>query len=760
MTPDFQGASVMSEQPAQPIWEPTPEQMYSSVLHKFQQFVEAKRGLDFGEPGQDAYREIFTWSVGFDYENVLEEGQRPEQRPGWTPNTTEDFLSDVWDFTGVIGERGPVVMEKIDHAPYYRFFPDSKVNYTENILDYWIKNPDEIAIIYSHQGDNVIKWTGRTLCEKVSQWEQALRAQGIKKGDCIALNTTYTLDVVALTLAAAMIGAPLIFAGTEMELVAITKRFQQADPKLLISIDGFKHKNRILNHMLAENSGRPDRPLEKRLCVEKLQKNLPTVEDTWILPYANGETANTENLSNTHDAYAIVNGFVSKPLEFEEHDFDDILYYLFTSASTGTSKGLAHSHGRMVVRHKGEAINMNFCPGKIYLQDTVISWMMMPYHVSALGSGTTIMIYDGDYMYPKPETQLQFAHDHGCTHFVTSAAKVKGWHEAGLDLRKIDLSLDMFECFGYTGGALAAPMFTWISECIVSGIPIYSCSGGTDGNFIAVGPNAYSPVFAGQIVGPMLGTKAENLSEDSKSLAPGVRGELCFTAPFVSMPVYLLQDPGAKRLGKEYFLAHEVNDRGYPIWGHEDKMTFVVDLSSQSHNLDIQCGQIVIYGRSGLTHNKHNLRSEPYDIYNELDKKLPAEYKAMIRERASLNFFVGDDNQIAFFVALKNGSTDFPQALKEQIIRVVSENIGSYAVPDHFVALPAFPETPSGKEIAKVLNKVLNEEMPDDPDTYIAKDHEGNPISGEDMINTIYGWAVKKRAELLDQRPQPKLENG
>lgn len=741
------------------ISKPTPHSMATSQLGLFASYVSETRGIDFGNPGPKSYDRIHDWSTDFDWETG--EG------------TMNDYLMDTWDFTGVIGERGEKAIQLIDKPPYVQFFPDSKINYAENALDFWIKNPDRDAIHFSQEGEESITWSGKKLCEEVSKWEQALRSSGIKKGDCVAVNMPYTPDFVAIKLAAANIGAPLVMGGTEMTLNAMIKRFKQAEPKLLIAPDGFQFRGKMRNHCLPENSGKQDVGPEKRLCIKNIQENLPSIEKTLVLPYKNGETTELDELSNAQNAKSFIDSFKPKELVFERHDFDHPLYYLFSSGSTGTPKGFIHTHGRMICRHKAEhQLNLNMGPPlkevaerlqehvdgffdryksalenqgiittekdwikfKNYFQSTYISWMMAPYHISALASGTSLTIFDGSFTFPDPAVQLRLAAKHAATHFITSAGQAKeAWIETALNvINEIDLS--SVELFGYTGGAMDAAGFDHIHENIFPDTPIVSSSGGTDGCVVLVGGNPFCPVYSGRIVGSILGTKIENLDTEGNPVPSGEKGELTVTRPFMSMPVGFLNDPDGERYRKEYYTVKD-NPRLF-VWG--DRMS-------------IDEYGMVIYGRSGLTHNKHNLRAEPYDIYKELDGKLP---NGLIRQRSSLNFFIGDENRIVLMIAQKNGSTEVNKELQDEIINIIKSEIGSHAIPDYIIAYDGLPQTSNGKDIEKLLNKLLEGEDVD-PDFYQVKDHEGDILTADERISQIVSWARQERARALTAKNQP-----
>ena len=61
----------------------------------------------------------------------------------WSVKKPELFWSEVWDFTNIKGNRGKIVIKKNKVFHKNSFFPDSKLNYTENLLP---KKNNEIAL--------------------------------------------------------------------------------------------------------------------------------------------------------------------------------------------------------------------------------------------------------------------------------------------------------------------------------------------------------------------------------------------------------------------------------------------------------------------------------------------------------------------------------------------------------------------------------------------------------------------------------------
>src|SRR5690606_13152896 len=122
----------------------------------------------------------------------------------WSIAELEAFYSRLWDFLGIVGDKGGVAVEHAADIRKVRFFPEARLNYTENLL----AEPDDRLAIIAHRDDGTRRaLTRRELHDLVSRIVQALRAEGIRPGDRIAGITTNDIESVALYLASAAIGA-------------------------------------------------------------------------------------------------------------------------------------------------------------------------------------------------------------------------------------------------------------------------------------------------------------------------------------------------------------------------------------------------------------------------------------------------------------------------------------------------------------------------------------------------------------------------
>jgi acetoacetyl-CoA synthetase len=609
-----------------PLWTPDPARAAATQLVEFMHAANARHGLAL-----QTYRDLHAWSV----------------------SERDRFWDLVWDYCGVIGDKGERLVADPDAMPGARFFPDARLNFAENLL-----RPGDAgeAIVFRGEDKAAARMDRAALEALVSRLQQALRGAGVGRGDRVAAMMANLPETIALVLAVSSIGAIFSSCSPDFGERGVLDRFGQIEPKVFVTVDGYWY------------NGKPISLADKLAAIVP---QLPTVARTVIVPYLGDADAVASRLPGAVTLNAFLRPYAPKALQYERLAFDHPLYILYSSGTTGAPKCIVHGAGGTLLQHlKEHRLQCDLRPGERLFYFTTCGWMMWNWLVSGLASGATLMLYDGSPFAPTQNVLWDYAQQERVAVFGTSAKYIDACSKAGLapatthDLGCVRLILS-------TGSPLVPESFDYVYRAIKSDVHLASISGGTDivSCFVLGEPTA--PVWRGEIQAPGLGMAVDVFSEDGKPLRAG-KGEFVCTKPFVSMPVMFWNDPDGHKYRAAYF------DRFPGIWCHGDFAEWT------------QHGGLVIHGRSDATLNPGGVRIGTAEIYAQVEQ-IPE-----VTEAICIGQDWQQDVRIVLFVRLRDGST-LDDAMIERIRRKVREGASPRHVPARIVQITDIPRTRSGK---------------------------------------------------------------
>jgi acetoacetyl-CoA synthetase len=582
----------------------------------------------------------------------------------WSTAHPDLFWSLIWDFCGVVGDKGERLVADPDKMPGARFLPDANLNFAENLLR---RSDGGEALVFRAENKLVtrISWAG--LNALVSRLQQALRAAGIGTGDRVAAMLPNGIEAVAFVLATTSVGAIWSSCSPDFGERGVLDRFGQIEPKLLVTVDGYWY------------NGKPNRLLDK---LKPIVQQLPSARSIVIADYLGEASEVAEALPGAATLEVFLKPFEAKPLSFERLPFAHPVYILFSSGTTGVPKCIVHGAGGTLLQHlKEHRLQCDLRPGERLFYFTTLGWMMWNWLVSGLATGATLMLYDGSPFAPSPATLWDYAQDERINVFGTSAKYIDACSKAGLEpIRSHDLSA--VRMITSTGSPLAPESFDYVYHAIKSDVHLASISGGTDivSCFVLGDPTA--PVWKGEIQAPGLGMAMDVYTQDGKPLAEG-KGELVCTKPFASMPVKFWNDPDGKKYHAAYF------ERFPGVWHHGDFAEWT------SH------GGMIIHGRSDATLNPGGVRIGTAEIYAAVEQ-IPE-----VIEAICIGQDWDTDVRIVLFVRLKEGIT-LDEALREKICRTIRTGLSPRHVPAKIVAVADIPRTRSGKITELAVRDVVH----------------------------------------------------
>jgi acetoacetyl-CoA synthetase len=595
----------------------------------------------------------------------------------WSTEEREAFWCALWDFAGVVGERGARTLVDPTKMPGARWFPDARLNFAENLLARRDATDTGDALVFRGEDKVVRRISHAELVATTARIATALKALGFTVGDRVAAYVPNMPEAIEAMLGTASLGAVWSSCSPDFGVQGVLDRFGQIEPRVLFTVDGYWY------------NGKPLSILDK---VADVVAELPTVERVVVIPYLEATGQGPQDLSRIRDAVSWDAFIVNKPagpVEFARLPFDHPLYILFSSGTTGAPKCIVHGAGGTLLQHlKEHLLHSDVKAGDRLFYFTTCGWMMWNWLASGLASGATLMLYDGSPFIDRGKALWSFAEAERFTHFGTSAKYIDHAKKIGVVPRK-DFALTHLRTMLSTGSPLAPESFDYVYQCVKDDLCLSSIAGGTDiVSCFALGCPTL-PVWRGELQCRGLGMRVDVYDDDGKPIPPGshLKGELVCTAPFPSMPVSFWNDPGDAKYRASYF------ERFPGVWCHGD----YVELTAH--------GGLIFHGRSDATLNPGGVRIGTAEIYRQVEE-LPEVVESLVIGQDWPPGEVGDV-RVILFVRLKDGMA-LDSALIDRIKQKVRANTTPRHVPAKVVQVTDIPRTKSNKIVELAVRNIVH----------------------------------------------------
>ena len=614
------------------LWEPSDKRKEESLLENFSKFINFKSNYNF--------KNLWKWSI----------------------DHPEEFWSKFWDYSKIIGDKGKEIIKYNKTFNKTKFFPDSKLNYAENILK---KKSSEIAISFlSEKGfEEEISW--EQLYKKVCKFSGYLKSLGLKRGDRVAAYVPNKIETIISFLACAKNGIIWSSCSPDFGTQGVVDRFKQIEPSILITCDHYFYNGKKINI------------LEK---IEDILKQIPSIKKTLVFAYNKKEEINLQNYIN----FEQVLEKEKMDETFERFDFNHPIYILYSSGTTGKPKCITHGAGNVLIEHNKEfMLHCDIRDNEKLFYYTTTGWMMWNWLVGGLATGSSIFLFDGAPVYPKIDVLLEYCQNKKINLFGVSAKYIDHLKNEKYNSKNLDLS--SIKIITSTGSPLAEESFKYVYENLKKDVHLASIAGGTDLVGCLVLGNLYSNVYMGEIQGQSLGIDVDVFTNEGKSVKDGEKGELVVKKPFPSMPVKFWGDDEGQKYHKAYF------NRFENIWHHGDFIERTIN------------NGFIMRGRSDATLNPGGVRIGTSEIYQQVEDI------DFITEGLVVGQDYNDDVRIVLFVTTKNN-----EELDDEKIKTIKSKIRKNCSPKHVpsvvIKVPEIPRTKSGKIVELAVRKVIHGE--------------------------------------------------
>jgi acetyl-CoA synthetase len=560
-------------------------------------------------------------------------------------------------------------------TPKIEWFKNAKLNLTENIFErLLLTHKNKTAIIWEPNDPKVssIHISYGELFKQTCKFANAMKAQGIVKGDRVIIYMPMVPEATVAMLACARIGAvhSVVFAGFSAS--ALADRINDCRAKMVLTSDG---------------NFRGNKQIPVKLVVDEAISKTETVEKVIVLR----RTGEDVKMQSGRDLWweEAVEG-QSDENEAEVMDSEDLLFVLYTSGSTGKPKGVVHSiAGYMIYTYYSFVNVFQYQMDDIYWCTADIGWITGHSYIvyGPLLAGATTLMFEGVPTYPHPGRFWEIIEKYKVNQFYTAPTAIRALQVHGTDhVEKFDLS--SLKVIGSVGEPINEEAWHWYHEHIGKGrCPLVDTWWQTETGGIMISPLAgITPNKPAHASLPLPGVQPLIMdTEGNELIGNNVEGNLCIKFPWPSMIRTTYGDH--KRCKETYFSTYK-------------GMYFTGDGVKRDHD-----GYLRILGRVDDVINVSGHRMGTAEVENAID-----EHSDVI-ESAVVGYPHEIKGQGIYAFAICDSSNKSNEILQDEIKQLVRKIIGPIAKPEHVQIVSGLPKTRSGKIMRRILRKVASKDL-------------------------------------------------
>jgi acetyl-CoA synthetase len=556
-----------------------------------------------------------------------------------------------------------------------KWFEDGQLNITTNCLDRHLQTiPDQAAIIYepNEPGDAAITLTYRELYTRVCKVANALKSQGVEKGDRVCIYMPMIPELAIAVLACARIGAihSVIFGGFSAQSIA--DRVNDATCKIVLTTDGAVRGNKEI-------------PMKE--TVDDAIANCPSVEKVIVKRRTNTPVSMLEGRDLWWDE---AEQEASADCPAEVMNSEDPLFILYTSGSTGKPKGVVHTCGGYMVYSAYTFANVfQYNPGEVYFCTADIGWITGHSYLvyGPLLNGAKSILFEGVPTYPDAGRFWDIIKRHQVNIFYTAPTAIRSLMGMGNEyITNKDLS--SLRVLGSVGEPLNVEAWHWYNDHVGKGkCPIVDTWWQTETGGHMISPIAgITPLKPAYATLPLPGVQPILVDENGKEIeGNGVNGNLCIKYPWPGIIRTTYGDH--ERCKSTYFST-------YP------GLYFTGDGCMRDED-----GYYRITGRVDDVMNISGHRIGTAEVENAINMHTG------VVESAVVGFPHDVKGQGIYAYVICEHMPENDALMRKDILATVTRVIGPIAKPDKIQFVTGLPKTRSGKIMRRILRKVAEGEF-------------------------------------------------
>ena len=595
----------------------------------------------------------------------------------------ENFWEEIAEEHFIWHKKWDTVLSWDFSKPTVKWFEGAQLNITENCIDrHLATRGDKTAILFepNNPSEPAEHISYKQLHERVNQFANVLKSQGIKKGDRVCVYLPMIPELAISVLACARIGAvhSVVFAG--FSATALATRINDSDCKMVLTSDGsYRGKKAIDLKGIVDEALETCEGVETVLVAKRIHSTIQMKvgRDQWLQPLLDAADTNCKA---------------------EIMDAEDPLFILYTSGSTGQPKGMVHTTAGYMVYTAYTFKNVfQYKDNDVYWCTADIGWITGHSYIvyGPLLNGATTLLFEGVPSYPDYGRFWDIVEKHKVNQFYTAPTAIRALAKQGLGF--VDTyDLSSLKVLGSVGEPINEEAWHWYNDNIgKKNSPIVDTWWQTETGGIMITPIPFvTPTKPTYATLPFIGIQPALMDANGKELKGNqVEGSLCVKFPWPSMARTIWGNH--QRYKDTYFSAYENN-------------YFTGDGALRD-----EVGYYRITGRVDdvIIVSGHNLGTAPIeDAINEH----PA-----VAESAIVGFpHDVKGNALYGYVILKDtGENRSQDNLRKEINQIITEHIGPIAKLDKIQFTEGLPKTRSGKIMRRILRKIACNEISNLGDT-------------------------------------------